>query len=367
LTIDVHLTLVLVVMGGAWAGWMLYGGLPGAVYGIVMVLVLYGSLLIHEMAHGMLAHHLGLAVSRLTFLPIGILLEIPPSSPRHEITIAAVGPLANLGMAFAITLFVYPSIGLDTLSVRGVLEFLLTPGTTGLLIYAVIMNVFLAIFNMFPAFPMDGGRVLRAALALRFDYAIATQIASRVGQVLAIVMGIAGLIGFPVVGLPVEPALVVVAVIVFFGARQEELYVRQQRALVHMEVRDVYKPASETLSPGDVVTKALAVQLFKQEEVFPVVIEDRLVGLLTYQEIGKSARQDNPVSVAHVMRTDFPKLQLSDTLWVALRAMNVSRLTSLPIVQEDVFQGTISLDDIDRAWRHLPLQRDGPKHSPIRR
>jgi Zn-dependent protease/predicted transcriptional regulator len=354
-------------MGGAWAGWMVYGGPSGAVYGILVTCVLFGSLVLHEIAHGVLAHKLGLAVSRMTFLPIGILLEIPPSSARHEIMIAAVGPLANLGTALALGLFTYPSIGHDTLSVASLVELLLTPGLKGILIFAVMMNAFLGLFNMFPAFPMDGGRVLRAALALTLDYAIATQIAARVGQALAIVMGLAGLIGFPLVGLPVEPALVVVAGVVFFGARHEELYVRQQRALVCMEVRDVYKPSFDTLSPWDAVTRALAVRLFKQEQVLPVVIEDKLVGLLTDQEIRNALGQDHPVSIAHIMRTDFPTLQLQDTLWVALRVMNASRLARLPVVHEGVLQGTVSLDDIDRAWRLLPLRHDGQTRPPVRR
>jgi len=166
-----------------------------------------------------------------------------------------------------------------------------------------------------------------------------------------------GLIVFPMAGLPPEPALVVVAGVVFLGARHEDLYVRQQRALVQLEVKDIYQRSSETTAPWDVVTKALVVRLFKQDQVLPVVIEDRVVGLLTYQETRKSLGQDKSVTIAHVMRTDFPVLQLQDTLWVALRIMNASQLARLPVVHEGVFQGTLGLDDIDRAWRLHPLRR----------
>ena len=335
---------------------MLYGGPSGAVYGVLIVFVLFGCMLLHELAHGVVAHKLGLAVSRITFLPIGILLEVPPGSPSQEIAIALVGPLANLGLGLAMGLFI-PSMALDLIALRRLLEALLTPGLTGILVYLVIVNVFLGIFNLLPAFPMDGGRILRAGLAHTIDYVLATRIAAWIGRGLAIVMGLVGFIVFPMAGLPPEPALVVVAGVVFLGARHEELYVRQQRALVQLEVKDIYQHSSETTAPWDVVTKALVVRLFKQDEVLPVVIEDRVVGLLTYQETRKSLGQDKSVTIAHVMRTDFPVLQLQDTLWVALRIMNASQLARLPVVHEGVFQGTLGLDDIDRAWRLHPLRR----------
>lgn len=361
--IEVHLTIGLSILGGAWGGWMLYGGLLGAVYGILAFFLLFGCLLLHELAHGVLARKLGLAVSQIKILPIGILLEIPPASPRQEMLIALVGPLANLGAGLVFGVLAYQTMPLSALSFSGLLESLRVPGAAGILLFLTGVNILLAVFNMLPAFPMDGGRVLRAGLALAIDYTLATQIAAWLGRCLAIVMGLAGAIGLLVPGIPFDPALIVVAVIVYLGAHREEFYIRQQRALVHMEVKDVYQRTPETISPWNTVTRALAVRLFEHEQVLPVVIENRVVGLLTYHEIEKLPEQDGVVTIAHIMRIEFPSLQLHDTLWVALRMMNASQLTRLPVIQEGIFQGIISLDDVDHAWRLFSPRREGSNHS----
>lgn len=362
IAVEVHISIGLVILVGAWGGWTLYGGVWGSAYGILAVCLLFGCLLLHELAHGALARQQGLAINRIRFLPVGILLEVPPASPRQEMLIALVGPLANLGAGLVLGVLAYLSLPQAAPSLGRFLEPLLTPGITGILIYLTVINIFLGLFNMLPAFPMDGGRVLRAGLALHVDYGVATRIAAWIGRGLAVIMGLTGLIAFPLAGLPLEPALVIVAVIVFVGAQHEELYVRQQQSLVYLEVRDVYEQAPETISPWNVVTRPLIVRLFKHEQILPVVVEDRVVGLLTYEETKKSLEQDDTVTVAHVMRTDFPVLQLQDTLWVALRVMNDCQLTKLPVVQDDVFQGVVSLEDIDRAWRILPSRRrDGSR------
>jgi hypothetical protein len=226
------------------------------------------------------------------------------------------------------------------------------------------VNAFLGVFNMLPAFPMDGGRVLRAGLALALDYVAATRIAAWLGRGLAVVMGIVGIASFLPSGFPGDPLLIIIAVVVYLGARQEELYVRQQRALVHTEVRYIYESLARTASPWDVVSKELTAWLFKHEQVLPVVVEGRIVGLVTYQEAQKALRQNGPVTIAHVMRTDFPVARLRDTLWVTLRAMHAGQLARLPVTHDGIFQGMISLDAIDSAWRLTPSRRkDG--HSSI--
>lgn len=365
ISIDVHLTLALAIAGGGWAGWTLFGGLSGAAYGVLAFLLLFVCLLLHELAHGVLAHKLGLAVSRITFLPIGILLEIPPASPRQEVLIALAGPLANLGAGLVFGLFAYRAMPLSTLSFTGLMKTLLVPNPNGILFFLMAVNMLLATFNMLPAFPMDGGRVLRAGLALAVDYVLATRIAAWLGRGLAIVMGLVSISGLLIAGIPFDPALAIVAVIVFLGAHREELYVRQQRALVHMEVKDVYQSTPETLSPWDNVTRRLAVQLLKHEQALPVVIENRVVGLVTYQEIDKSFKQDNPVTIAHIMRTNFPTLQLHETLWAALRTMSASQLARLPVVHQGVFQGVVDLDDIEHAWRLFRPGKKGNDRPPV--
>jgi CBS domain-containing protein len=111
------------------------------------------------------------------------------------------------------------------------------------------------------------------------------------------------------------------------------------------------------------VTEIVAARLFKHEQVLPVVIDNRLVGILTYQEARRVLEQGDPVTVAHVMLTDVPALQLRDTLWVALRIMNSCQLARLPVVDAGVFRGVINLGDIDHAWQYMPTQQDNAEHS----
>ncbi len=357
IAVDVHLTFGLVILWGAWQGWEQYGGLFGVVYGTTGILLLFVCVLLHELAHGLQARRLGLVVRRITLLPIGGLaqLESPPSYPLHELLIAIAGPLVNLGLGVVfglMALFAQPAnagIWMDSLWQS---LFFATPTLVGMLFYLTATNLMLFVFNMLPAFPMDGGRVLRAALALVIDYEQATRMASWLGQFIALGLGVLGSIGWVGVNIPPNPALIVLAVIIYAGARHEELYVRRQRALVRVEVGKILYQPPQILGPWDTVTHNLIAQLFKNESALPVVVDNRVVGLLTYQDVEKRLRGPNrSVTVAHVMRTDFPTLRLRDTLWIAHQEMNNEQLAALPVVENGHFRGVISLDDIDQAWK----------------
>ena len=204
---------------------------------------------------------------------------------------------------------------------QAILVFFSPPTITGLLLYLFGANLILFVFNMIPAFPMDGGRVLRSGLALVVDYELATRIAAWIGRGLAIIMSIIGLIGWPPAHIPPNPLMLVLGFMVFFGARQEEFYVRRQRALIRVEVSKLIRPSTEIIAPWDTITGSLVARLFRHDHALPVLVEGRLVGLLTYQDVRRAYNSgiDPSSTVAHVMRTTFPNLKLSDTLWVALQ------------------------------------------------
>jgi CBS domain-containing protein len=147
---------------------------------------------------------------------------------------------------------------------------------------------------------------------------------------------------------------------VFLGARQEEVYVRRQRALVRVEVHQVALRTAETLAPWDTISGNLIAKLFKQEQALPVIVEGRVVGLLTYHDLRRVYRHgDSPLTVAHVMRTSFPCLRLRDTLWVALQEMNACQLAALPVVDNGLYLGVVRLDDINHAWRFAMRRKRG--------
>lgn len=357
IAVDVHPTFGLVILWGAWQGWEQYGGFFGVVYGTSGILLLFVCVLLHELAHGLKAQQLGLVVRRIILLPIGGLaqLESPPSYPLHELLIAISGPLVNLtlGVAFGlVALFVQPPDASSWMDNLWQNLYFATPNLVGMLFYLVATNLMLFVFNMLPAFPMDGGRVLRAALALAIDYEQATRLASWLGRITALGLGILGSIGWVGADIPPNPALIILAVIIFSGARHEELYVRRQRALVRVEVGEVLYQPPQILSPWDTVTHSLITQLFKNESALPVIVDNRVVGLLTYQDVEKRLRgPTRSVTVAHVMRTDFPTLRPRDTLWIAHQEMNAEQLAALPVVDNGHFRGVVSLDDIDQAWK----------------
>jgi Zn-dependent protease len=176
----VHASFLLIVAWAAWAAFAGAGTVLAAVLGVVFLLGVFGSVLLHELGHALVARRYGIATRRIVLLPIGGIaqLEGEPKSPRQELAIALAGPAVN----FAIAGGLFVLLGLFG-----------APGGFGLLGSLMLANVLLGLFNLVPAFPMDGGRALRALLATRVGRTRATDIAVKVGKVAAIAFGIIGL------------------------------------------------------------------------------------------------------------------------------------------------------------------------------
>jgi Zn-dependent protease len=360
IAIEIHFTFVFLILWAAWQGAYPNGSIKGALYGILLIGLLFGCILLHELGHGLFARGLGLKVYRIILLPIGGIVEIPQSRPWQELVITLAGPMVNLGLAilFGAAAYLMQPFTQDNWADLARLLFTPSPGAAGVLAYLAGTNFLLFAFNMLPAFPMDGGRILRAGLALVFDYGTATRISAWFGWAFAAVMAVFAIVGWPPAGIPQNLGLLIVSVIVFVGAYQEVIYVRRQRSLVRMEVHQIAKHGANFLAPWDTVSLDLIQRLLKEEQALPVLIEGRVVGLLTYEDVRKAVRHphDSPLTVAHMMRTHFPVLRLSDTLWVAFRDMDSSQLKSLPIVEDGIYQGVVRLEDINHAWR-FPVRR----------
>lgn len=361
ISIEVHLSFTLVIAWGGWQGWLQYGDVQGLIYGMVVVVLLFACVLLHELGHGLQARMFGLSVRRITLLPIGGLaqLDTPPSYAWHELVIALAGPAVNLIMAIiigvilvAINPFAFSAPSIQDWVYQLALMPFLSPSLSGIMLYLFGTNLMLFLFNMLPAFPMDGGRILRSGLALFLDYQLATQIAAWLGRIMAIGMGFFGIIGWPRGGIPPNPILFIVALVVYYGARHEEIYVRRRRALVQLEVGDIVQRSTEVISPWDAITPGLIRRLHRNDRTLPALIDGRLVGLLSYNDIRRSVHPEEAATVAHVMRTDFPSMRKTDTLWVALQEMNKHYLAALPVIQDGQFFGMIGLDDIQQAWRY---------------
>ncbi len=252
--IKVHITFIFALIWGAsiWGG----GGLPGMVYGVVLTLALFGFVLLHELGHSMMALRYGIGVEDIVLLPIGGVARLSkmPEEPKQELMVALAGPAVNLALMLVAAPVVVAALAAQAISGAAVgLPEMTRPGLVNFAWFIVAINLSLLIFNMIPAFPMDGGRVLRAFLAMKLRYGRATQIAAMVGKVFAILFGI-----FAMLSGNISLALVAFFVFMAAGAENQEVAVREQlRDVTVKEVLDRGAPVLAAGLPGYVAFERL--------------------------------------------------------------------------------------------------------------
>jgi Zn-dependent protease len=273
--VKVHITFFLLLV---WVAFVETSrGAPAAVIAqsVVFILALFACVVLHEFGHALTAARYGIRTRDITLLPIGGLarLERMPDDPRQELVVAAAGPAVNVGIAALIFLILSVTTGFrapdtETL-VRG-----------SFLMRLLTVNIALVLFNLLPAFPMDGGRILRAVLALRMSYAQATSLAATVGQGMALVIGFLGFIG--------NPFLVLIAVFVWIGAGQESHMAQMRTFFSGTMVREATVTEFHSLSPQDLLRDATRLLLAGSQLDFPVVNDGHLVGMLTREGLTKA-------------------------------------------------------------------------------
>ena len=292
--VRLHLTFLLFL---AWIGFSYYqlGGATAATRGVVFLLALFGCVLLHEFGHALAARGFGIRTPDITLLPIGGVarLQRMPDNPWQELIIALAGPLVNVVIA-AVLIF---ALGQHLQWER--LGGLNQPGIAMLAKLASV-NIGLVLFNLFPTFPMDGGRVLRALLALALPYSRATHIAAGVGQALSLVFGIVGLFA--------NPMLILIAFFIFLGAQQEA-------ALAQMKDITLGAPVSEAtgthwmrLPPHARLDDAAEALLRTSQDEFPVVDDSgRVLGVLTRDDVVTALNRRRPSAPGReFMRRDLP-------------------------------------------------------------
>ncbi len=253
-----HVTFLLLLV---WVGLNYYldrQSLTDALYGLVFITILFGIVVLHELGHALTARRFGIATRDITLLPIGGVarLERMPEDPRQELLVALAGPAVNIALAAALALFLGPT---GTLAEPQNLQMV----GGNFLVKMFWVNIVLAVFNLIPAFPMDGGRVLRALLALRLDYVRATEIAATTGQVLALLFGFVGLFS--------NPFLVFIALFVWMGAAGEASMIQMRTALRGIPVSHLMMTDFQTLSDQDRLSSAVNHILAGSQQDFPVL------------------------------------------------------------------------------------------------
>jgi Zn-dependent protease len=225
--VRIHVTFLL-FLAWIWITYYQVGGLSGAIQGVLFILALFTCVLLHEFGHAFAAREFGIKTPDITLLPIGGVARLSriPDKPWQELVVAIAGPLVNVVIAVALYFVV-----------QGTTEFLqidrLENPRIQVLDMLYTINKWLVGFNMIPAFPMDGGRVLRALLAMAMPYRRATQIAARIGQGLAVLFAFVGVLsyqGFTFFGVRGSPFLIFIAFFIFVGAQQELIMSKAHRS-----------------------------------------------------------------------------------------------------------------------------------------
>lgn len=320
--VNLHITFLLLIGFLAVTGFAATRN-AGAVAGnIGFLLALFLCVLLHEFGHALAARRYGIPTKDITLWPIGGVarLERMPTDPKQELVVALAGPAVNVVIALAL-------LPIIAVSDAAFFERLFTT------------NLFLVAFNMIPAFPMDGGRVLRAGLALKMDYAQATSAAAKIGQGFAIMFGL--------VGLFTNPFLILIAVFIWFGAAGESQMTQTQSKLAGVPVDRAMLTSFETLSPINSLRYVAHLVLAGSQQEFPVVENGRPIGLVTRADLFNALTQYGPSGfVSQAMRRDFIAVEAGEPLTEAAEKLQTGQARALIVLRDGQLAGLLTLENV---------------------
>lgn len=355
--IKFHLTFVLILIWGAYQ----YGGnngVSGMIYGAGLTLLLFGIVLLHELGHSLAALYFGIPVKDITLLPIGGVarLERMPEKPAQELVVAAAGPAVNVALIFVFTPLLF--LVRDDLFGGSLMRSMLAgPSLAGTLVFLSIVNLSLLIFNLIPAFPLDGGRIFRSILAMFVGTPRATRVAVRVGQGFAIILAVIGIIP------PFNIFTILVALFIFSAGGAEGRAVAVRTVLDGATAREAL-PANDTvLQPNFTMMEVASMTLHSRQNFFPVMFGDALIGILRRQDVRHALEMGrNWASVAEVMQRDFLKMPIDTPLSEIQSQLLQSELHVAAVYEQAQFQGLIGFEDLERAFYMLSNQK--PARNP---
>jgi Zn-dependent protease/CBS domain-containing protein len=348
--IRVHITFPLILVWAALQfGFLNDAGWTGAIFGIIVILFLFVIVTLHELGHSVAAQYYGVPVKQIVLLPIGGVAQLDhiPESPWQEFVIAIAGPAVNFALAVILgVLTLVPGFGFVGLDQFTALDSITLP-----LIFSYIFayNLFLGVFNLLPAFPMDGGRVLRALLATRLDYLTATRLAVRIGQALAWILGLYGFTSG-------NFFLILIAFFIYMGAGEEGQLVRLRTMLRGVTVEQAYSRQAYTVRPTDTLHHAVTITLRTLQSSFPVLQTGRLVGILPYQKLVEALDNLGPsAAISEAMVRDFEPARPHEELFDIQQRLRTSQLDTLPVMDGDQFMGIITSRDVAEIYRLMAV------------
>ena len=352
--IRIHVTFLLVLVF-VWFTEALPQGPEGAGRGLALVAIIFVSVLVHELAQAGAGRRLGVPPRAIILLPIGGVTLLDETQMdavtgtgsipfwKRDLRVAAAGLLASLavaGAAAAVVLAMYPAVGLWKLPLVH----------SGHLLRSLVWcNLFLVAFNLLPAYPLDGGRVLRALFAQRMEMLQATRQAVSLGQGIAILLMFAGMVW--------NTWLVVVGVCLFLGAQLEERSVLFHSVLEQVRLEEVMLTDFATLSPGDTLEDALHKAVHCLQDDFPVIRGSDMVGVISKQKILQALRASGNSYVQSAMNQVYEVGQTGESLSGVFHKITRGGLTLVPVVEEQRLVGIVTLQNLMHSMAMLAESR----------
>ena len=345
--IEMHVTFPIMV---AWFAFS-QGDSRSALLTVAELLLMFACVLLHELGHALAARRYGIATREILLMPIGGVarLERMPEKPAQELVVALAGPGVNLVLA---------TVLVAVLGAQGVTpEQAFARADQGLLEFLLFGNLMMLLFNLIPAFPMDGGRVLRALLAAAMPYARATRIASQVGQAFALLFAVAG------VFLLRSPLMVLVAMFVFMAAGDERAIAQLRSSLSGMPVSAAMVTAFMSLETRHELQYAADLMLAGDQQDFPVLEGGRYLGMLSRNDLIKGLREEGPTApVGRVVRTDVEPVEAAWPLERAWQVMKAGRHSAMPVVMRGQLVGLLTLENMSEL---LMVQEARQRHAGV--
>lgn len=328
--IELHFSFLLLIIAVYIVA--LFNLIPGVDIVIaVLITLLFVVVVLHELTHSYVAQRYGVEIERIILLPIGGISAMKelPKDPSKELRIAISGPLSNLVIA---ALF-YPIYLFFGNSLSHSLNFLLYN--------FILLNLLLGVFNLLPAFPMDGGRVLRAFLAERMNFIRATELAASIGKQLAIIMAI--------VGIFFNPFLILIGIFVYLGADQESKIVLVNTLLEGINVRDIMTREVKTIKPTDSVDSVLKLMFKYKHMGYPVYQNGDLLGIVTFHDLSGVPDDKKDLLVEQYMTKDVVVTSPQEEVSITLEKLNMNNVGRLPVLENGKLVGIISRTDVIKA------------------
>jgi stage IV sporulation protein FB len=345
--VRVHVTFLLFlgwIFGASW----IVGGPEAAWQGLAFLVLLFACVVAHEFGHIFTARAFGVSTPDVTLLPIGGVarLERIPEEPYEEFLVAIAGPLVNVAIAIALILIAGANVSMGDL-------YAVESPKASMVDRLAAVNLFLAVFNMIPAFPMDGGRVLRALLASRMGYVRATEIAAFIGQGVAFALGFIGLLS--------NPMLIFIAIFVYLAASSEAHMVAIRAMARGVPVSAAMMTQFATLTPDAHVEDAVQTLLRSSQTDFPVVdAAGKPVGVLGRSDLIRALNQlGRAARVADAMTTEVPTIGQRRCLDEAFRLLQERSAPAVAVVDDS--GRLVGLVTSETIGEMLMLQKALPK------